>query len=327
MSIASAWTSRTAWWRSKGPRWTSAPLRTKYLKEHRGWGGMPEGDRELTFTEAARVAYLKLGTIVGTGKYKPPVLGGKFKGAAVGTSPAYGCSAQVAEVTVDLETGQVTVDNITDAHDCGQAINLTSVEAQMEGSVSMGLGEAMFEEVKFDDQGRILNASLGEYHIPTVLDMPSMNCIVVQSGEPNGPFGAKEVGEGAIMPTIPAILNAVHDATGVSIDELPITPERVLRALKARRNRTNDQARRRAPGAAPPFMTYGSRGQDYETSGEFDATMKGRRAPGPSKGHGPRSQNTVQVRGLRRWRSWKSRWRPAARAAGSTCPWSGWASG
>ncbi len=206
-------------------------LRTKYIKEHRGWSDHPAGD-QITFTEAARIAYLKYGTVVGTGKYKPPVLGGKFKGAAVGTSPAYGCSAQVAEVTVDLETGQVTVDSITDAHDCGKAVNLTSVEAQMEGSVSMGLGEAMFEEVKFDDQGRVLNASLGEYHIPTVLDMPQMSCIVVESGEPNGPFGAKEVGEGAIMPTIPAILNAVHDATGVTITELPITPERVLKALK-----------------------------------------------------------------------------------------------
>ncbi len=209
-------------------------LRTKYFKEHRGWSGMPEGDA-LTFTEAARVAYLKLGTVVGTGKYKPPVLGGKFKGAAVGTSPAYGCSAQIAEVTVDLETGQVTIDNITDAHDCGQAINLTSVEAQMEGSVSMGLGEAMFEEVKFDDQGRVLNPSLGEYHIPTVLDMPQMKCIVVESGEPNGPFGAKEVGEGAIMPTIPAILNAVRNAIGAPVWELPLTPERVLAALKQKK--------------------------------------------------------------------------------------------
>ncbi len=205
-------------------------LRTKYIKEHRGWSDHPSGDK-LTFTEAARVASLKHGTIIGTGKYKPPILGGSHKGAAVGTSPAYGCSAQVAEVSVDLETGQITVEHITDAHDCGQAINLTSVEAQMEGSVSMGLGEAMFEEVKFDQNGKVLNPSLGEYHIPTILDMPQMKCIVVESGEPNGPFGAKEVGEGAIMPTIPALLNAVHDAIGVAINELPLTPERVLKAL------------------------------------------------------------------------------------------------
>ncbi|MFC1823960.1 xanthine dehydrogenase family protein molybdopterin-binding subunit [Thermodesulfobacteriota bacterium] len=206
-------------------------IRTRYVKEHRGWSNLPDGD-SLSFTEAARVAYLERGTIVGTGSYRPGELGGKFKGAAVGTSPAYGCSAQVVEVSVDLETGQVTVENVTDAHDCGFAINRTSVEGQMEGSVSMGLGEALFEEVKFDARGRILNASLGEYKIPTALDMPFVKSIIVESNEPNGPFGAKEVGEGAIMPTIPAILNAVYDATGVRILELPLTPERVFMAIQ-----------------------------------------------------------------------------------------------
>ena len=191
------------------------------------------GEGPLTFKEAARAAYLEKGSIVGTGKYKPGQLGGKFKGATVGTSPAYGASAQVVEVTVDMETGKITVDNMTDAHDCGFAINVTSVEGQMEGSLSMGLGEAMFEEVKFDEKGRILNANLGEYKIPTALDMPDIKTIIVESNEPNGPFGAKEVGEGAIMPTIPAILNAVYDATGVRIFELPLTPERVYNALKA----------------------------------------------------------------------------------------------
>jgi 4-hydroxybenzoyl-CoA reductase subunit alpha len=132
-----------------------------------------------------------------------------------------------------METGQITIDKMTDAHDCGFAINRTSVEGQMQGSLSMGLGEAMFEEVKFDDKGRILNANLGEYKIPTSLDMPNVKTIIVESDEPNGPFGAKEVGEGAIMPTIPAILNAVYDATGVLIQELPLTPERVYMAIKA----------------------------------------------------------------------------------------------
>ncbi len=206
-------------------------LRTTYIKEHRGFTDNPE-EGPLTFKEAARVAYLAKGSIVGTGKYRPGDLGGKFKGAAVGTSPAYGPSAQVVEVTVDMETGKVTVDGMTDAHDCGFAINRTSVEGQMEGSLSMGLGEAMFEEVKFDEKGRILNANLAEYKIPTALDMPRIDTIIVESDEPNGPFGAKEVGEGAIMPTIPAILNAVYDATGVRIWELPLTPERVYKALK-----------------------------------------------------------------------------------------------
>ena len=101
-------------------------LRTRYIKEHRGWTDNPEAG-PLTFREAARMAYLAKGSIVGTGKYKPPVLGGNYKGATVGTSPAYGCSAQIAEVTVDEETGRITVDRITDAHDCGRAINVTSV--------------------------------------------------------------------------------------------------------------------------------------------------------------------------------------------------------
>ncbi len=209
-------------------------LRKRYIIEHRGWTDHPSGD-ELTFKEAARIAFLTKGSIVGTGKYKPGKLGGKYKGAAVGTSPAYGCSAQVVEVSVDQETGQVTVEGVFDAHDCGFAINRTSVEGQMQGSVSMGLGEAMFEEVKFDEKGRILNANLGEYKIPTSLDTPNIDAIIVESNEPNGPFGAKEVGEGAIMPTIPAILNAIYDATGVAIHELPLTPERVYIALKAKK--------------------------------------------------------------------------------------------
>jgi 4-hydroxybenzoyl-CoA reductase subunit alpha len=211
-------------------------LRKRYIIEHRGWTDHPSGD-ELTFKEAARIAYLAKGSIVGTGKYKPGEMGGKYKGAAVGTSPAYGCSAQVVEVSVDQETGQVTVEGVFDAHDCGFAINRTSVEGQMQGSVSMGLGEAMFEEVKFDEKGRILNANLAEYKIPTSLDTPNIDAIIVESNEPNGPFGAKEVGEGAIMPTIPAILNAIYDATGVNIRELPLTPERVYMALKAKKKK------------------------------------------------------------------------------------------
>ena len=135
-------------------------------------------------------------------------------------------------MTVDTATGKVTVDAMTDAHDCGFAINKTNVEGQMQGSLSMGLGEALFEEVKFDAAGRVANPTFGEYRIPTSLDMPNVKTIIIESDEPNGPFGAKEVGEGAIMPTIPAILNAIYDAVGVRIDELPVTAERLFTALR-----------------------------------------------------------------------------------------------
>ena len=109
---------------------------------------------------------------------------------------------------------------------------MTSVEGQMEGSVSMGIGEAMHEEVIFNDKGQVLNADLAEYKIVTSMDMPRVKTIVVESDEPNGPYGAKEVGEGAIMPTIPAILNAVYNAAGVRLNELPLTPERVFHAIQ-----------------------------------------------------------------------------------------------
>ncbi|OHB74180.1 MAG: 4-hydroxybenzoyl-CoA reductase [Planctomycetes bacterium RBG_16_59_8] len=217
--------------KARGEAGNVAAIREEYLKEHRGWSGLPRGEF-LTFAEAARLAFLEQGTIIGTGLYRPPPLGGKFKGATVGTSPAYGCSAQVAEVRVDLETGQVKVERIVAAHDCGQAINRTQVEGQMHGCISMALGEALMEEVVFGRKGEVLNPNLADYRIPTALDMPSIETIIVESNEPNGPYGAKEVGEGGIMPTIPAILNAIEEAAGVTIDELPVSPERILQALR-----------------------------------------------------------------------------------------------
>jgi 4-hydroxybenzoyl-CoA reductase alpha subunit len=212
-------------------------LRREYLQEHRGFMDLPDGPH-LTFREASRIAFLECGTIVGTGKYRPPPLGGSFKGATVGTSPAFGCSAQVTEVSVDLETGEVTLQRITGAHDCGFAINRTQVEGQMQGSMMMGMGEALMEQIIYDRKGRIINANLAEYKIPTALDMPHLDTIIVESNEPHGPYGAKEVGEGAIMPVIPAILNAIYDATGVRIEELPVTPERLVAALQAKKSKS-----------------------------------------------------------------------------------------
>jgi 4-hydroxybenzoyl-CoA reductase subunit alpha len=176
------------------------------------------------------------GTIVTKGSYTPPkeAQGGKFKGAGVGPSPAYSYSAQVVEVTVDPETGVLKVDRVIAAHDCGRALNPLTVEGQIEGSVSMGLGQAVQEQI-ISDQGLIMNPGLLEYKTPGILDSPVIESIIVESAESEGPFGAKEAGEGSLAAVIPAVANAVYDAVGVRITELPITPEKIIKALQQKK--------------------------------------------------------------------------------------------
>ncbi len=187
----------------------------------------------MSFEEAVAAAIEKHGALVASGSYQPPeeARGGKFKGAGVGPSPSYSYSAQVAEVTVDPETGEFSVDRITAAHDCGRALNPAMVEGQVIGSVWMGLGQAVQEEMLYRD-GRILNPSMLEYKSPSTLESPPVDTIIVESVDPEGPLGAKEAGEGSLAATIPAIANAIYDAVGVRIATLPITPERILRALR-----------------------------------------------------------------------------------------------
>jgi CO/xanthine dehydrogenase Mo-binding subunit len=211
-------------------------IRSRYKSEHRGFTTMiSEGP--LTFEEVTRWIYASQGTIIGTGTYTPPELqySKEWKGSIVGASPAYSTQSCIAEVTVDMETGQLTVDRLTLAHDCGFALNRQSVEGQLEGSMCQGLGEALFEEVVFDDRGGVVNNNLGDYKIPTFLDVPELNALIIESSEPNGPFGAKEAGEGCILPIIPAIINAVYDACGVLILNLPITAEKILNGIQARK--------------------------------------------------------------------------------------------
>jgi 4-hydroxybenzoyl-CoA reductase subunit alpha len=131
-----------------------------------------------------------------------------------------------------METGKVKVLNFWDAHDCGTAINPLAVEGQVEGAIVMGLGETLLENQVFDKQGKIVNADLHNYLLATSMDMPNIDSTIVDSYEPEGPFGAKEVGEGATLPILGAIANAVADAIGARIYELPITPEKVLEAIK-----------------------------------------------------------------------------------------------
>ena len=187
----------------------------------------------IEWSEAAFYYFSEKGPLVGKGHYSPPEgLGGTYKGAAVGTSPAFSFSASVCEVEVDMETGKVKVLNFWDAHDCGTAINPMAVEGQVEGAIVMGMSETLLENEVFDSKGKMLNADLHNYLIATSAETPDIDSTIVDSYEPEGPFGAKEVGEGATLPILGAIANAVADAIGVRIFELPITPEKVLKAIR-----------------------------------------------------------------------------------------------
>ncbi|MBI2467573.1 MAG: molybdopterin-dependent oxidoreductase [Candidatus Rokubacteria bacterium] len=184
----------------------------------------------LAFDEAARLAEGTYGTLVAAGSYTPPKRAAKFKGAGVGPTPAYSYTASVVELEVDPETGEIRIDRIWIAHDGGTAINPLLVEGQVEGSVYMGLGEALMEEQVFR-HGLHKIPSMLEYKSPTTLETPEITTILVQTRDPEGPFGAKEAGQGPLLPVIPAIANAVYDAVGVRVDEVPITPEKILKAL------------------------------------------------------------------------------------------------
>ncbi len=189
----------------------------------------------IPWEDAGFAHFSNKGPLVGKGHYSPPKgLGGKYKGAAVGTSPAYSFSATVCEVDVDMDTGKVKVLNFWDAHDCGTAINPMAAEGQAEGAVVMGMSEVLFENEVFDKHGKMLNADLHNYLIATSADMPEINSTIVDSYESEGPFGAKEIGEGATLPILGAIANAIANAIGVQIFELPITPEKVLKAIRSK---------------------------------------------------------------------------------------------
>jgi 4-hydroxybenzoyl-CoA reductase subunit alpha len=180
-----------------------------------------------------------LGTV---GSYTPPQSAARYKGGGVGPSPTYSYSAAVVEVEVDPTTGWLVVPRVWIAHDIGRALNPTLVRGQVEGSVYMALGEALMEEQTFRRlPAKLSNAlvhkfpSIPEYKSPTTLDMPEVVTELVEDPDPRGPFGAKEVGQGPLLPIMPAVANAVYDAIGVRIDEVPITPEKIVKALEAKR--------------------------------------------------------------------------------------------
>ncbi len=202
----------------------------------------PDTERRMGLREAFNLAEAKFGTLSATGWYDTPKdIHGEYRGGTIGASPAYSFTAHVAQVEVDVETGFVDVKKIWVAHDCGRALNPVLVEGQMEGSAYMGFAEALMEEHVFKDadHGRagLHNApSLLDYRIPTSLDTPELESFIIESIDPEGPYGAKEAGEGPLHPSIPAIANAIYDAVGVRMDRLPFSPPAVWRAIEAARD-------------------------------------------------------------------------------------------
>ena len=205
----------------------------------------------MTFQEAVVAAEVVHGTLGTTGSYRPPRSPARYRGGGVGPSSAYSYTAAVVEVDVDASTGWVRVPRVWVAHDIGRVLNPVLARGQVEGGVYMGLGEALMEEQAFRRLPPRLSAALVhripsilEYKSPTSLEMPEVVTYFVEEPDPSGPFGAKEVGQGPLLPIAPAVANAVYDAVGVRVDEVPITPDLVLRAL-------DEKAKGREPRVGP----------------------------------------------------------------------------
>ncbi|MDP2948086.1 MAG: molybdopterin-dependent oxidoreductase, partial [Chloroflexota bacterium] len=156
-----------------------------------------------------------------------PIVG---RGTVAPLRQAPGFTAQVAEVEVDADTGQVRVVRYVTVQDAGFAINPLSVEGQMQGGTSQGIGVALSEQMVYDEKGRLLNANLLDYRMPTSADVPPIETVIVEVPSEGGPYGARGVGEPSIVATSAAIGNAIYDAIGVRVCEAPITAERILRA-------------------------------------------------------------------------------------------------
>jgi 4-hydroxybenzoyl-CoA reductase subunit alpha len=193
----------------------------------------------MTFQEAVVAAEVEHGTLGTTGSYRPARSAARYRGGGVGPSVAYSYTAAVVEAEVDAATGWVRVPKVWIAHDIGRAINPVLARGQVEGSVYMGLGEALMEEQEFRRLPPRLSAALVhkipsilEYKSPTSLEMPEVVTYLVEDPDTSGPFGAKEVGQGPLLPMMPAVANAIYDAVGVRVDEVPITPDLVLKALE-----------------------------------------------------------------------------------------------
>ncbi len=187
----------------------------------------------MTFDKALDLCYsFNYGRqIIGRGSYNPKTTPVDFRTAEGNVSGSYGFEAQIAEVEVNKETGQVKVLKMWDAHDIGKAINPQSVEGQIEGSIAMGIGYTFYEDLKFRN-GRVVNPNFANYRLPKSIGAIPIETIMIETNDPEGPFGAKGMGEASLLPTSAAIANAIEDAIGVRMKELPITPDKILKAIK-----------------------------------------------------------------------------------------------
>jgi 4-hydroxybenzoyl-CoA reductase subunit alpha len=218
----------------------AVPAERLVFAERRVFDGA-DPDHGLAWEEAVIATEARFGTLATAGSYTPPRAPGRYRGAGVGPSPTYSYSAAVVEVEVDAATGLWKPVHVWIAHDIGRALNPVLVMGQVEGSVYMGLGEAMMEESAFrrlpkSRSGALVHKfpSLLEYKSLTFEEMPPVTTYLIEEPDPNGPFGAKEVGQGPLLPIPPACANAVWDAVGVRVDQVPIQPHMVLKALESK---------------------------------------------------------------------------------------------
>ena len=231
-AIQAATRLRTAIARAVGAKLEVAPERLVFRE--RKVGVPDDWDAAVSFAQAVELGEAMHGVLAFPGSYAPPKRAGKYKGGGVGPSPCYSYSACVVELTVDEDTGWIELGEIWIAHDIGRALNPLLVEGQVEGSVYMGIGEALMEAQVFR-KGLHKHPSMLEYKSPTTLETPEIHTFLVETDDPEGPFGAKEAGQGPLLPVIPAIANAIYHAVGVRMDQVPITPDMVLRGLELRR--------------------------------------------------------------------------------------------
>ena len=229
----------------------AAAKRLEVAPEEIEWAGESCGvvgtDRVLDFAQCVQAALSEQGTLTYKGAWSTPpeTQGGKFRGAAVGSTAGFSYGAQVVEIEIDEDTGAVHVVKVWIAHDCGRAINPLAVEGQVQGAIWMGMGQALSEETQYH-LGLPVRSNLLDYRIPTIVESPPIHVTLVESMDPLGPFGAKEASEGGLHGFPPALVNAIADALGLRLTALPVTPDRLLEALHQQRRAQKLKATRAA---------------------------------------------------------------------------------